>query len=112
MQSLLGVIVMAENSKICAILSYLLVGIIWYFVDENMKKDKFVKYHVKQGLVLLIVWVIGDIVFSIIPVIGWILFPIFSLAMIVLMVLGIINAANGQEKELPIIGQFASKFTF
>jgi len=112
MQSLLGVIVMAEKSKICAILSYLLVGIIWYFVDENMKKDKFVKYHVKQGLVLLIVWVIGDIVFSIIPVIGWILFPIFSLAMIVLMVLGIINAANGQEKELPIIGQFASKFTF
>jgi len=25
------------DGKICAILAYLLIGIIWYFVDEKMK---------------------------------------------------------------------------
>ncbi len=101
-----------ENGKVCAILAYLLIGLIWFLADEKMKKNSFVKYHVKQGLVLLIVWVGGDIVLSIIPVIGWTILPLFGLAMFVLMVIGIINAANGKEKELPIIGQFGKKFTF
>jgi hypothetical protein len=28
------------------------------------------------------------------------------------MILGIINAANGKEEKLPLIGQFADKFKF
>ena len=99
-----------DNSKICAILAYLLVGIIWYFVDEKLKKDAFVKFHVKQGLVLLITGVVVSIVLTIIPIIGWILLPIAQLIMLVLAILGIINAANGKKAEVPLIGQFGKKF--
>jgi len=103
----------AEDGKVCAILSYLLIGIIWYFADEKMKKNKFANFHVKQGLVLLIVWAIIWIVGMIIPIIGWfIILPLGYIFVLVLAILGIINAANGSEKELIIIGKFSSNFKF
>ena len=101
-----------EEGKVCALLAYLLVGIIWYFADEKMKKNNFAKYHTKQALVLLVVGVVGSLVLGIVPVLGWFILPFFTLATIILAVLGIINAANGAQKELPIIGQFANKFKF
>lgn len=101
-----------EEGKACAAVAYILVGIIWYFVDEKMKKNAFARFHVKQALVLLIVSVAGNIVLSFIPIIGWILLPIFGIAVFVLWILGLINALNGTEKQLPVIGQWASMFTF
>ena len=100
-----------EQGRACALLAYLLVGIIWYFADEKMKKNAFAKYHVKQGLVLLIVWVIIWIVSIPLFFLFW-LFWIIEIVLIVLMILGIINAVNGKQKELPIIGTFAKSFTF
>ena len=101
-----------DNSKICAILAYLVIGIIWYFVDEKLKKDAFVKFHVKQGLVLLIMWIVFVIVGSIIPVLGGIVMLIGKVVYLVGVILGIINALNGKQNELPVIGQFAKKFTW
>ncbi len=99
------------NEKLCAILSYILIGIIWYFVDEKMKKSKFAKFHAKQGLVLFIADLIVYVV-VIIPFIGWIIAQILWLVILILLIIGIVNAANNKEKELPIIGSFASNFKF
>lgn len=100
-----------ENEKICAILSYLLIGIIWYFADQKMKKSQFAKFHAKQGIVLfiidIIIWVIASI-----PIVGWIAGPILWIIFVILLVVGIINAANGKENKLPIIGGFADNFNF
>jgi uncharacterized membrane protein len=102
-----------EEGKACAALSYILVGIIWYFVDEAMRKNEFAKFHAKQGLVLIITWIILSIVASVIPFIGWfILWPIFGIFCFVLFILGLINSLNGAEKELPVIGSFAKNFKF
>ncbi len=102
-----------ENEKLCAMLSYLLIGIIWHFADENMKKSSFAHYHAKQGIVFLITGIILSAVAGAIPFIGWfILAPLFNLAMVILLVVGILNAAQGKEKELPLIGSFARKFNF
>jgi len=104
-----------EEGKLCAILAYLLVGIIWYFVDENMKKNEFAKFHAKQGLVLLIVSIavsIANTFLWIIPIIGWLVITVLNIAIFILWILGIINAANGKQKELPVIGHFGKKFTF
>ena len=38
--------------------------------------------------------------------------PILNLVIIVFAVLGIINAVNGKEAPLPLIGQFAKNFKF
>ena len=109
-----------DNSKICAILSYLLIGIIWYFVDKDMQKDDFVKFHVKQGLVLFLFSIIWNVVINILfhallfSMLGglWFIIHLLVYVPLILVILGIINAVNGNKNELPVIGKFASKFTF
>jgi uncharacterized membrane protein len=117
-----------EEGKVCAILSYLLVGIIWYFADDKMRKNNFAKFHAKQGLILLIVSIILSIVVSIFSAIFtpllfmggglgifWIISLIWyavSLVLFVLWLIGIIAAATGKEKALPIIGGFAKSLKF
>ena len=102
-----------ENEKLVAILSYFLIGIIWYFVDEKMKKSAFAKFHVKQALVFTIISSIVIVVGTIIPVLGWfVILPLGGIAMTILGIMGIINAINLKTKELPVIGKYAKKFKF
>ena len=100
-----------QQGKMCAILAYLLVGIIWYFADEKMKKNKLANFHVKQALVLVVASLVGNALLFATLVFFW-LIPLFQIAVLVFVVMGIINANNEKEKELPIIGQFAKKLTF
>ena len=70
----------------------------------DSKNDPFVKFHIKQGIVLLVVGIIAGFV-SWIPFIGWIL----GLALFVLWVIGLVNVLGGKEVKLPVIGQFGDK---
>lgn len=109
-----------DEGKICAILAYLLIGVIWYFVDEKMKKNSFVRFHVKQGLVVLAISIVFWIVQAVlimplmfVPGLGWGLFTIFrliGLAILVLVIIGIVYAAQGKQNELPVVGKFGSRF--
>lgn len=73
------------------------------------KKDPFVTFHVKQGLVLLsitvIVWLLGYLSFPI-----WFLYRIVDLFVLVLAVIGIINVIKNRQEELPLVGQLAKYF--
>lgn len=111
-----------DNGVVCAILCYFLVGIIWYFADENMKKNELARYHAKQGLVLLIASIAVSILFGIIwaifvfipmlwfliTAISWIVWLFFF----VVWIFGIVYAATGKLKPMPIIGKFGEKFKF
>ena len=90
------------------------VAYIIFFIPllTDAKNDPFVKYHVKQGLVLFICAVVVWLIVSIIPFLGWIIAPLLNIAILVLAIIGIINAVNGVEKPLPLIGSFASQFKF
>jgi len=90
-----------------AVIAYIL-----FFVPllTESKNDPFVKYHIKQGLVLFLASFISMIVYKM-PVIQ-IFVPILNVALLVLFIVGIINAVNGKEKPLPIIGKFADNFKF
>lgn len=70
----------------------------------DAKNDPFVKFHIKQGIVLLIVDIIVSFI-TWIPFIGWIL----GLALFVLWIIGLVNVIGGKEEKLPIIGQFGDK---
>lgn len=117
----------AENEKLVAILSYFLVGMIWYAVDEKMRKSKLATFHVKQALNLLVVSIIFSVVASIlgfiimllmfIPVIGWIIGGLIGLVILlvqiglfVLWIFGLVYSFNEEKKVLPIIGQYAEKY--
>lgn len=98
-----------DDSKTCAILSYLLVGIIWYFVDEDLKKSEFARFHVKQAANLLIIGIALSSVMLATFILVF-LVPLVNLATAVLAIVGIINAANGDKKQLPIIGSYAERY--
>ena len=92
-----------------------IVAYIIFFIPllTDSKNDPFVKFHVKQGLTLFLASIIIWMVVQIIPVIGPLFIgPLLNIAEIVLLIIGIINAANGVEKKLPLIGQFADNFKF
>ncbi|MGG1550777.1 hypothetical protein [Paenibacillus ferrarius] len=91
-----------ESNKGMAILAYIL-----FFIPLIAAKDsKFAMYHANQGLTLFLCVVIVNVVLGIIPFIGWILLPLVNLALLVLAILGIVAAAQGQVKPLPIIGAY------
>ena len=103
-----------EQNKAMGILAYL--GPLVFVPMFAAKGSKFARFHANQGLTLFIACVAWSIVYSIlnwiILAISWRLYFIssiiglFSLVFLVLAVLGIVNAANGRAKELPIIGKF------
>lgn len=93
----------AEKNKVIAILAYVL----FFLPLLAAPKSEFGKYHANQGLLLLIVAVGVQVVGSVIPFLGWFLIlPIGNIAILVLFVLGVINAANGVKKPLPFIGNY------
>ena len=102
-----------EKNTGMAIVAYIL-----FFIPllTDAKKDPFVKYHVKQGLVLfcigVIIWLIG----MMIPWYWWFSFywiiRLLQLGLLVLVILGIVNASQGKEEPLPLVGQFAKMFKF
>ena len=100
-----------KKGKICAMSAYLLVGIVWYFADEEMKKNSFANFHSKQALILLIVSFAGSIILGMTFIFAW-LIPLYQAAILVMIIIGIMNANNEQKKELPVIGKFGNKFKF
>ena len=102
----------AQDNKVMSILAYILFFI--PLLTGAHKTSPFVKFHTNQGTVLFIATVVWSIAYGIlsaillfIPIIGWLLIFILSLTgflFLVLCIVGIINAANGKMKPLPLIG--------
>src|SRR6185436_11654524 len=90
-----------------AILSY--IGPLVIVSYLTAKDDPFVKFHIKQGLVLFIieiaVWVLSGMLWPL-----WMLLRLINLATLILSIVGIINASQGKEKELPLVGGFSKNF--
>jgi len=84
-----------QQGKVFAIFSYL--GIIFFIIAlaAGDKNNQYSRFHLNQGLVLMLFALLG-----IIPVIGW----IWSIFILVLEIMGIVSAAQGTMKPLPVLG--------
>ena len=77
------------------------------------KEDPFVKFHIKQVLVLLAIivilwtfsWWASMIIFFLFPIL-----QIINIGIIILSIVGIVHVVRGEQKELPLVGQFAIYF--
>lgn len=102
-----------QNNKVMAVLSY--IGILVLVPIFAAKDSPFARFHANQGLILFLAEVIFGVANMILTVIFAFLGQIALLwtivaflvyiAFLVLLILGIINAAQGQAKELPLIGK-------
>lgn len=92
-----------NKNKIFAILAYF--GILVLVPIFAAKDSKFAKFHANQGLLLFIAEIAGSVI-SVIPVLGTLVSFVVSIACSALAIIGIINAAKGEAKELPVIGKY------
>lgn len=93
-----------ESLKGVSAIAYL--GILFLVPMLMYPKSKFCMFHANQGLILLVVAAVGYFILTVIPVIGWALTPLWSLFVVILVIMGIVNAVNGRMKPLPIIGGY------
>jgi uncharacterized membrane protein len=94
-----------DKNKVFGILSYL--WILWLVPLLAAKDSPFAKYHCNQGLVLFLAWIatwVVNMVLVFIPILGWLIMFALIIGLLVLTIIGIINAANGVCKPLPLIG--------
>jgi len=99
-----------EKNKTLSILAYLS----WLVLVPLFaaKDSPFARFHCNQGIVLAIAEIVVGVALGLlgmIPYVGWvftILGSLVGLVCLLLAVFGIVNAANGKAKELPLVGGF------
>lgn len=108
-----------QNTKLLAGIGYLgilfIIPLILAGQDQYKNQADFLKYHANQGLVLLITEIALGILtsflgtaflftFSALSFIGFMLWPAVWIIGIIFLILGFMNAMNGEKKPLPVIG--------
>lgn len=92
-----------EANKTMAILACIpIVGLILMLVE---KEDDFVRYMGAQFTILGAV----QFVLAIIPVIGWMLSPLFAMVVVVAVIVGMVKASKGERFDLPLVSEWALK---
>jgi uncharacterized membrane protein len=103
-----------QQNKAMAVIAY--IGILVLIPILAAKDSRFARYHANQGLVLLLAEIaVGvaagllSVIFAFTPlarlsVLVWLVGWAASMGGFVFMILGIVNAAQGQFKPLPLIG--------
>ena len=96
-----------RENKGVSVLSYF--GLLFLIPYLARKDSRFARFHVNQGMVLFIAELAVNVVSSIIsriPIIRIIspVFTVLDIGMFVLFIIGVVNAASGRAKDLPVIG--------
>lgn len=109
------------EDRTVAILAYVTpilmgVGIVIPILIHNGKKTALGAYHLRQSLGLLVssivIWV-ALLVIGFVPVVNMLLLvigPLVWLAFLVLWIMGLVAAINGQQKPLPLVGEHFQKW--
>ncbi|MCM1090491.1 MAG: hypothetical protein NC092_13520 [Butyrivibrio sp.] len=89
------------DKKVTGIFAYL--GIIFWIIGYAAGDREGAKFHLNQGLVLAIGYIVFGLL-SLIPFVGCVA-GIVTIVLLVFSIMGIVNVCNDQEKELPLIGK-------
>lgn len=81
-------------------------GLIFYLLE---KENKFVRFHAFQSMVVFGALTVVSMVLPMVPMFGWVLFPLVSLLQFGLWILLMIKAYQGEKIMLPVAGDVAEK---
>ncbi len=97
---------LTQSEKFLSAIGYL--GVLCLVPLLLERKSVFAQHHGRQGLVLLIAWLLiwmGNLI----PILGQIVWVIGSVIFIMLIMLGMINAFAGKMWEMPLLGVYAKR---
>ncbi len=118
------------DANVAAVLSYVfnwVSGLVFFLIE---KESRLVRFHAMQSLILAVVFFVGMIALYIVwailaiitsqisgllatlvgIVVGLLIF-VFFIAAVIGWILGMVKAYQGQFFKLPVIGNFAEKFS-
>ncbi|EEF61469.1 GYF domain-containing protein [Pedosphaera parvula] len=99
-----------SHNKIFAVLAY--IGLLFLVPLLAAPQSRFARYHTNQGIVLFLAHIIGiaaagiSFLIPFVGCIGMLAMVAVNVGFVVLMVMGIVNAASGVYKPLPLIGHY------
>lgn len=96
---------MTLKSRLIALVSYLSI---LFLIPLNLcKKDEFIQYHAKQGMMLFVLAIALTFTFWV-PILAWVCW----LAFLVIWVTGVINVLSGKTEPVPVVGLIGERVPF
>lgn len=118
------------DENIAALLSYIfgwVSGLIFFLIEKD---SRLVRFHAMQSILLnvlviilfIVVWIatvilviigsaIGDVVGGLFSLVGFLLWIVLFIGVLLAVILCLVKAFQGQYFKLPVIGNFAEKFS-
>ena len=84
----------------------LITGIVFLAIE---KRSTFVKFHALQSIMTFGVLTVAYLIFSWIPIIGWIIAWIILVLSLILWIILMVQAGTGKIWKLPWVGNWAEK---
>lgn len=97
------------DENIEALLCYVLMALSGFIFLLVEKDSKFVKFHALQSLFTFLFIHVAMFVLMFIPVLGWLVSSLLGIISVVLWILGMIKAYQGEKFKFPIVGDLAEK---
>lgn len=97
------------EANLAALLSYLLgfiTGIIFYVLEKD---NKFVRFHAMQSIVVFAPLFVVSVVVRLIPGVGLLLNTLLAVLGIILWIILMVKAYQGEDFKLPVAGEIAEK---
>jgi len=93
------------EALLCYVLGWL-TGIVFLFLE---KENEYVRFHAMQSLVTFLALFIISVAIGWIPILGWLISVLISILGLVLWIMLMIKAYQGETYKLPYAGDFAEE---
>lgn len=97
------------NQNVAGLLCYLagwITGLIFFLIE---KENRFVRFHAMQSIITFGSLTVIFMILGFIPFVGWMLMPILAILQLILWIVLMVKAYQGQLFKLPVIGDMAEK---
>jgi uncharacterized membrane protein len=96
---------MGLDENVAGLLCYV-AGIVFLVLE---KENQFVRFHAVQSIVVFGALTVASVILNFIPIIGWIVGWLLGVAALILWIVLMLKAYQGQKYKLPWAGDFAEK---
>lgn len=98
------------TDNIAGMLAYVtIIPAIVFLLMEPYNRNRFIRFHSFQCIFLFVALVAIHLVLMIIPFIGWVISLLVDLGALVLWIVLLLKAYQGQKFKVPVIGDMAEK---
>lgn len=100
-----------SDDKTAAVVSYLtIIGwLVAYFALYKDNRTALAGFHLRQSLLLNIIGCCFSLLWPMLAFLpmAWLVIRVIQLVLVVCWIIGLVTAINGQQKPLPLIGEWA-----